>query len=590
MQSGSSRRYKILGDEVTAAPPTCSNPSPYNPRAWTVVLKGLGQTATKQDVTEMIPAELKPRNTNLSPAEDPGFPKKITKAVEDRLKSFGELDMLEVNSDLPGKRVKAIARFLDGADAARAVQQLNGSEVTISLGEIEPTPARAWNTRLGAVAQLAPIGRRPERKVAVKVTMCLLYTARLRVSEKLFKAVSDPIADANVGWKDRHLVFVPYMPLKGYRVLRIEGEDNEAVAEAKAQLEHILDGQVLSNEGKPLWGHGFIRNGPAVGMIRHLESQLGVTMICYEWKREIHYYGPGSKSQDVVRALLPFTDATISRPISLDQSQFLWAFRGGFRAISAAIPKSTVSLDLASTPRRLLVQGPHRDYEVVCRMLCQLEEVERATVLDDENCSICWTPAENPVKTRCGHSYCADCFEMLCLARAAPGKGGQASIACEGNEGKCHVPLPLDELESLLLSAAFEDLFETSFKAYVASHPTELRNCSTPDCDQVYRVTSTTGIFTCGRCVRSCCTACHVHHPGRGCNETEDDVALARAMSQLKIRKCPECGTLLQKAFGCNHMTCGGCRAHICWVCLESFTTGKECYGHMFEVHGSFVD
>ena len=41
-----SGRYNILGERVTATPPTCSNPSPSNPRAWTVVLTGLRQTTT----------------------------------------------------------------------------------------------------------------------------------------------------------------------------------------------------------------------------------------------------------------------------------------------------------------------------------------------------------------------------------------------------------------------------------------------------------------------------------------------------------------------------------------------------------------
>lgn len=33
-------------------------------------------------------------------------------------------------------------------------------------------------------------------------------------------------------------------------------------------------------------------------------------------------------------------------------------------------------------------------------------------------------------------------------------------------------------------------------------------------------------------------------------------------------------------------MTCRSCSAHICWVCLETFDRGPECYKHLTESHG----
>ena len=499
------------------------------------------------------------------------------------------LETFDVNFDLPGKRVKATARFFDEADARRAVEQANLSEITIYEPEMKSTSTQETGRRSRRWVAM-PLGRRGHLDAKVKITVKLVYAARLRVSETLFGAVKDRIADANVDWRGQNLLFISYEPSKGYRVLRIEGEDRDAVAAAKGRLECILDGQILLIEEKPMWGPGFFRNGPAVRMVQNLETQLGVTIICDQRRRKVHYYGPAVKSQDVLKELTPFTDATTSRSISLDQNQFLWAFRRGFKAISAAVPDSTMSFDVVSTPKRILVQGSNRDYDVVCQMLCWLEDFSRvaSTSSDGEDCSICWTPAENPVRTRCDHCYCADCFEMFCLAGTRPGKGGRVGVRCEGDSGQCCVPLSLDELEEHLPSTTFEDLLEASFKAHVSSRPKEFRTCCTPDCDQVYRVTPTPGIFTCGRCIKSCCTSCHVHHPGRSCNETEDD-ALAKIMSRLNIKKCPECETLMEKTEGCNHMTCGGCKAHICWVCLKTFKTARDCYGHMNRAHGSFV-
>ena len=36
-------------------------------------------------------------------------------------------------------------------------------------------------------------------------------------------------------------------------------------------------------------------------------------------------------------------------------------------------------------------------------------------------------------------------------------------------------------------------------------------------------------------------------------------------------RPCPNCGTLIEKRGGCNHMTCYKCKGHFCWLCDKAF-------------------
>jgi hypothetical protein len=73
------------------------------------------------------------------------------------------------------------------------------------------------------------------------------------------------------------------------------------------------------------------------------------------------------------------------------------------------------------------------------------------------------------------------------------------------------------------------------------------------------------------------------------CAEYQDSLNLEANhdfMRENGIKECPRCATPIEKDGGCNHMTCAGCHAHICWNCLASFEEPGACYEHLTEVHG----
>jgi IBR domain, a half RING-finger domain len=104
--------------------------------------------------------------------------------------------------------------------------------------------------------------------------------------------------------------------------------------------------------------------------------------------------------------------------------------------------------------------------------------------------------------------------------------------------------------------------------------------------------------MTCADCQRYTCLGCNlVYHEGQTCEEhqawltdapkrAEADKAEKARLQQLrraekksatylekKAKICPneQCGAVIQKTAGCDHMTCRQCRHQFCWVCLADF-------------------
>lgn len=55
-----------------------------------------------------------------------------------------------------------------------------------------------------------------------------------------------------------------------------------------------------------------------------------------------------------------------------------------------------------------------------------------------------------------------------------------------------------------------------------------------------------------------------------------------QALLQLPHQKlCPTCKTVIFKDGGCNHMTCGRCGQHFCWLCHRKFSPSEQYVTHM---------
>lgn len=115
-------------------------------------------------------------------------------------------------------------------------------------------------------------------------------------------------------------------------------------------------------------------------------------------------------------------------------------------------------------PRKIVITGSECDYAKALKLVTEQKdpkELGAGIASAEDDCAICWTEAESPVRTQCKHTYCAECFERLCFSGSSGNQ--QFCIRCEGDSGNCRSTLSLDELGAQLSSDTFECLLKASF-------------------------------------------------------------------------------------------------------------------------------
>ncbi|KAK1977805.1 hypothetical protein LZ30DRAFT_245438 [Colletotrichum cereale] len=211
-----------------------------------------------------------------------------------------------------------------------------------------------------------------------------------------------------------------------------------------------------------------------------------------------------------------------------------------------------------------------------------------AAAASEQECPVCMAEPTEPIRSACGHVYCKDCYVHLVQSTASLGR--ESSIKCIGEDGSCQAPFPLAELRSVFPTTRYRKILETVLTSHVRKNPLNLRSCPTPHCQQLYRPApreaGVSAVARCPDCLVVMCTACHeAHDEGVSCKVVED-AANAELMRALNIKGCPRCGTFIERTEGCNHMECGCCHAHICWLCMADFPESLPCYEHMRDEHG----
>lgn len=556
-------KSKVLGSKVTASRPLAQQHGQHGVKTWMVRLSALPEAAEKDAIIQAIPESCRPRQIELGELNYVTDMEVDSTLIMSMLYEFGPLERWQVSNSSQGKRVKAYATFFEESHARDAASSLDK----------KPLPFCA----------------------ASKLFAELITTVKFKVSTRVYEVVKGQIELQKDRWERQYIRFFAFQPNGFSRILKLEGKDRQLVAQAQSDLEKIVEGQVLTREGKKLWYADFRISGFEYKRLKKIETRLGVVILRDIRSSHFRVFGPAENYAQAAEALHTLIQDVASKTHSItleDRDELEWALNGGFGVLHAQLGKNKAVFDVPS--RCIVVRGSDEDFAMAKLVLADRQsKVIKKTYNSLTDCSICICEAEDPICTSCNHVYCGACFVNMCQAEES--RPGEFRITCEGDSGKCGQVLNLSEIQNILLTETLEEILQASFASYVRQHPKEFKYCSTPNCSQIYRVMSETAAspttFTCGKCLVSICRSCHVSHTGKSCAEHKGDTtggheALARVMRELGIKDCPECGTLIEKTAGCNHMTCKGCGIHICWICLATFRGDSLCYQHMRELHG----
>ncbi|KAJ7765586.1 hypothetical protein B0H16DRAFT_1367298 [Mycena metata] len=396
-------------------------------------------------------------------------------------------------------------------------------------------------------------------------------------------------------------------------ILVLHGSDPKTLGRVKAELDRVVQGELLVLDGQKFWDDFFV-DAEGQTFVDSVITTSHVFVRSDTRTRTIRLFGPEAERLQTRNLILEKLIEVRARrhvfPLRKDLIRLL--LRGKMHQIQESIGTDRLVLDVVA--RTLTVTG---DENHLRRVRLVLESGSLPTDRDNNDgeatsdtlCPVCFCGVEDAVRLNCGHTYCRDCLQHY--LRQAPQDSGFSPRKCvaellsPGDTTPASVPcglgIPYPIIRSLLTSAEEDSLLHTSFLAHVNEHPTEFRYCPSPNCEMVYRsgtISSTPDSgFQCPSCLIHICPACNVeYHDGVTCAEHQDNLsgglaALARWREENGVKQCPNCHADIEKNGGCNHMRCALCRTHICWVCLKTFPDhGNDgpggIYSHMRREHG----
>uniref|UniRef100_A0A2N9EBW3 RNA helicase n=1 Tax=Fagus sylvatica TaxID=28930 RepID=A0A2N9EBW3_FAGSY len=388
-----------------------------------------------------------------------------------------------------------------------------------------------------------------------------------------------------------------------YRV-KISANATKIVAELRRPVEELMRGKTIDHGSltPTILQHLFSRDG--INLKKSVQQETGTFILFDRHCHNVRVFGSVDKvalaQKKLIESLLTLHESKQLeihlrggvRPPDL-MKEVVHKFGPDLHGLKEKVPGAEFTLN---TYRHVISVHGNKDLkpkvEEIIQEIAQMRDGLTKRFDNETACAICLCEVDDGYQLEgCGHLFCRLCLVEQCESAI---KNHDSFPICCAYEG-CRAPILLTDLRSLLLSDKLEELFRASVGAFVALSGGIFRFCPSPDCPSVYRVADSGSAgepFFCGACYAETCTRCHLeYHPFLSCEmyreykEDPDSSLKVWCKDKENVKSCPVCGYTIEKGEGCNHVECR-CGRHICWVCLEFFGTGDDCYNHLRSVHG----
>ncbi|KAI6807831.1 hypothetical protein KC332_g10405 [Hortaea werneckii] len=273
-------------------------------------------------------------------------------------------------------------------------------------------------------------------------------------------------------------------------------------------------------------------------------------------------------------------------------SNYRAVIKGGLERAQELYGSAIVKFDdSGDVPAVIIVGGTPLLRQAQKALFTTGESEQPNTLLRCESCWDSYEEVQMVIMPSCGHQCCKDRFDGYCTAAA------EADFPIKCFWPGCGELVPsklifsgLAETETLQITQkAINDLFR--------KHPETYVQCQGPSCQSYYTLSSDVETHTCPRCFTINCTRCRAEqHEGETCEEYKERrndhlEALELWIEASGAKRCPNCAAMIEKVERTrNNMECIQCKIHICWKCMQTFTSHGKVYAHLTAEHRTFWD
>ncbi|TGO31201.1 hypothetical protein BPAE_0001g00960 [Botrytis paeoniae] len=514
--------YRVVGKHLACDLPIISHALTDQKHRFLCILKNVPVFADKEDILSAMDEKYRPDELEIGRPSYEASDEVSREYVKKLCSAIGPVESWDPVQDPAAKRVKVRVRFQHESDAREMIAQLNHRNIEI-LGKGKIMAQQIISTRFKIITEI-------------------YLAVQSQVEEEKKSLIEQPITIRAYPSTDAS---------KKFTTLKIEGEPGENFANAKNKLEKVLIGTVALAGGKPVWNDYFMQ---PIGLmkIKRVANDYNVVIDRDRARQQLRLYGSPRDIDSAQHTLHKIITSEVEGyAIRLTSSDFSWVASGGFDQIVSVLGKDVASIDILSNPKKILLAGSPKNYHTAMAVLKsrstatdKIDKIETDEEKDD--CSVCWSPAEYPIRTNCGHFYCLQCFEYLCSSTTFSDQ--ELSINCTAIG--CDVVLSLQEIEQNLPSRSFEQILNASFTSYIRHHRNDFHYCPTADCEQVYRVNIPTKSRTCAKCLVETCITCHASHQGQTCADYKNKKHVRDEAHVKDEEKCANHLTIKNEGLG----------------------------------------